>query len=97
MEQLSKDDREGYPPICPDFVVELRSKTDRLLDLQRKMEEYIDNGARLGRLIDPLNRTVHVYKPGVPCVVVRNVQNLSDDVILLGFVLNLTDIWSDSI
>ena len=95
--QLSKDDREGYPPICPDFVVELRSKTDRILDLQRKMEEYVDNGARLGWLIDPLNRTVYVYKPGVPFVELRDVQNLSDEEILPGFVLDLTDIWSESI
>jgi len=95
--QLSKDDREGYPPICPDFVVELRSKTDRILDLQRKMEEYLDNGARLGWLIDPLNRTVYVYKPGVPSVVLQDVQNVSDDEVLPGFVLNLTDICSNSI
>jgi Uma2 family endonuclease len=95
--QLSKVDRDGYPPICPDFVVELRSNTDRILDLQKKMEEYIENGARLGWLIDPMNRTVYVYKPGVPTVQLQDVQHLGDEEILPGFALHLTDIWSDSI
>jgi Uma2 family endonuclease len=65
---LTREQREGFAPLCPDFVVELRSPTDRLSDLHDKMREYIDNGARLGWLIDPLDKRVYVYRPGQPIV-----------------------------
>lgn len=93
--QLSKRDRESYPPICPDFVVELRSKTDRLQDLHDKMNEYINNGARLGWLIDPIYETVYIYKPNIEVVCLRDCRQVSDDAILPGFVLDLTALWPD--
>src|SRR4028118_138390 len=61
---LTEDEQERFPPLCPDFVVELRSRTDTLKNLRRKMEEYMANGAQLGWLIDPQERRVHVYRPG---------------------------------
>jgi len=57
---------EVKAPLCPDFVVELRSTTDRLKPLRKKMEEYMENGAQLGWLIDPRKKKVYVYRPGVP-------------------------------
>src|SRR5947209_4869113 len=61
---LRPDQREKFPPLCPEFVVELRSPTDRLALLQRRLRELIRNGAQLGWLIDPQRRAVHVYRPG---------------------------------
>lgn len=90
---LTQQQRDAFPPLAPDFVVELRSPTDRLADLQDKMREYIDNGVRLGWLIDPLTRTVWVYRPG------REVEELSDPIVisaapeLPGFELRLEPVW----
>ena len=69
LEELTAEERRGFSRICPDFVIELRSSSDRLSVLRRKMEEYIENGARLGWLIDPLDplRRVYVYRPNVSC------------------------------
>ena len=64
--RLTKKDLQKFPPICPDFVLELRSRTDRMARLRTKMVEYIDNGARLGWLIDPIQKQVFVYRPGEP-------------------------------
>jgi Uma2 family endonuclease len=61
---LTREQQDGIPPICPDFVLELRSPSDRLPELQDKMAEYLNNGARLGWLIDPIERVVSVYQPG---------------------------------
>ncbi|MGB7058060.1 MAG: Uma2 family endonuclease, partial [Geitlerinemataceae cyanobacterium] len=63
-ELLTPEQRRGFVPLCPDFVVELRSATDRLSKLQEKMLEYRENGARLGWLIDPQNKRVEIYRPG---------------------------------
>ena len=76
------------------MVVELRSKTDRLQDLQDKMNEYIGNGARLGFLIDPIFRAVFIYKPNLEVVCVRDCFQISDDLLLPGFILDLTAIWT---
>ena len=62
-EALTPEQREEFPPLCPDFVVELRSRTDRLAVLQAKMQEYLHNGAQLGWLIDPYERKVYIYRP----------------------------------
>jgi Uma2 family endonuclease len=59
---LTQQQKDGYPPLCPDFVVELRCKTDNLEDLQAKMREYMDNGARLGWLINPQDCQVEIYR-----------------------------------
>ena len=62
-EVLSEDEQEKFAPICPDFVVELLSRTDRLETIKDKMQEYIDNGTQLGWLIDPREQNVYVYRP----------------------------------
>lgn len=90
---LTKEQRVGFAPICPDFVIELRSPTDRLSELQAKMEEYIDNGARLGWLIDPIDKRVYVYRPGQPVEILDDPTTLSGDPVLLGFVLSVHDLW----
>ncbi|MEW6125768.1 MAG: Uma2 family endonuclease [Acidobacteriota bacterium] len=90
---LSENEQEDFAPICPDFVVELRSKSDRLKPLQKKMAEYIKNGAQLGWLIDPENRRVHIYRPNQDVEILDNPDSLNGETVLPGFVLNLSDIW----
>jgi len=84
---------EGFAPLCPDFVVELRSSSDRLAAVQAKMDEYIANGARLGWLIDPIERTVYVYRPAKPVEVIVGPAQMAGDPELPGFVLPLDDVW----
>ncbi|MGB3534389.1 MAG: Uma2 family endonuclease [Microcoleaceae cyanobacterium] len=90
---LTEEQKGTFANICPDFVVELRSSSDTLKPLQAKMQEYIDNGAKLGWLIDPQNRTVEVYRVGVEVEVLSNPTELSGEEVLPGFVLNLTRVW----
>lgn len=90
---LTSEQREGFAPLCPDFVVELRSPTDRLSDLQAKMQEYLDNGARLGWLIDPLDKRVSVYRSGQPAENLDDPPMLSGDPILPGFALHVRELW----
>ena len=94
LDRLSERQKEGFAPICPDFVVELRSRTDRLPVLLNKMSEYIDNGALLGWLIDPFKRQVYVYRPDDEVVILDNPETVSGDPLLPGFELNLTKLWS---
>ena len=90
---LTLEERKGFPPIAPDFVIELRSESDRLVDLQAKMQEYVDNGVRLGWLIDPFERQVHAYEPSkLPETVTSD--SISNQNYLPGFVLNLRPIWA---
>ncbi len=84
---------EKFLPLCPEFVIELRSPTDTLRAVQEKMQEYLDNGARLGWLIDPLNRRVYVYRPRTPVEQLEAPETLSGDPLLAGFVLDLREIW----
>ena len=86
---LTSEQKEKFPPICPDFVVELRSASDSLTELQEKMKEYIQNGASLGWLIDRKNKQVEIYRPDRDVEVVKNPINLSGEDILPGFVLDL--------
>ena len=88
-ESLTPEQREGFVPLCPDFVVELRSKSDRLKDLQGKMQEYMDNGAKLGWLIDPQNKRVEVYRQGQAVEVLENPSMLLGEAVLPGFTLKL--------
>jgi Uma2 family endonuclease len=90
---LSAREQDSFPPLCPDFVVELRSRTDSLRTLKEKMEEYISNGAELGWLIDPLERTVHVYRVGATPEVLEDPREVSGEPLLKGFVLDLQLIW----
>ncbi len=91
---LTKTQQEKFAPICPDFVVELRSKTDVLKTLQNKMLEYIENGAQLGWLIDPIKRKVHVYRPDVEVEILNEPETVSGEPLLPKFVLKLTDFWN---
>ena len=86
--------QETFAPVCPDFVVELRSGSDALNALQEKMREYMDNGARLGWLLDPKNRRVEVYRAGKPTEVLEAPSELSGEDILPDFVLKLHRIWT---
>jgi Uma2 family endonuclease len=90
---LTEDEREGFVPVCPDFVLELRSATDRLSFLQDKMQEYIANGAQLGLLIDPKSKQAYVYRNNQPVECLDDPQPISGDPVLAGFVLDLKDIW----
>lgn len=92
-ESLSEHQKQRLCPFCPDFVVELRSPTDRLPVLLSKMEEYMANGASLGWLIDPSTRRVYVYQRDEEVVVLENPETVSGDPLLPGFVLNLTELW----
>ena len=93
LEALTEEDREGFWHICPDFVIEIRSSSDRLSTLQAKMQEYIDNGARLGWLVDPIARRAYVYRPGAAVEVLDSPQTLSGDPELAGFTLDMSAIW----
>ena len=91
---LSAEEKEEFPPLCPDFVVELRSHSDSLKMLQEKMQEYVDNGALLGWLIDTKERKVYVYRPAKAVCCLDDPETLSGDPILPGFVLDLRKIWA---
>jgi Uma2 family endonuclease len=90
---LSQEERDKFAPLCPDFVLELRSPSDSLSFLQDKMDEYISNGAGLGFLLDPKAKRVYVYRPGQPVESLDNPRTVSGDPVLPGFVLDLKDIW----
>jgi len=92
-DSLTPREKDGFAHICPDFVVELRSRTDRLPPLLRKMEEYIANGAALGWLIDPQSRRVYVYRPDHEVVILENPETVSGDPLLPGFELTTTELW----
>jgi Uma2 family endonuclease len=85
--------KETFLPLCPDFVIEVRSRTDRLARLRDKMEEYLENGAKLGWPIDPDQRKVNVYRPGKPLRTLNNPVRVSGSPLLAGFVMELADIW----
>ena len=91
---LSPAQQEGFIPLCPDFVVELRSKNDTLKDLRSKMAEYIENGAQLGWLMDPKNKRVEIYRPGQAVEVLTNPIALSGETVLPGFNLSLERVWA---
>ncbi len=95
--RLTQQQQDGFPPIAPDFVIELVSPSDlvnqRYEDLQAKMRLYLDNEVRLGWLIEPRNKKVEIYRPGQPSETLDNPTTLSGDVVLPGFVLNLKKIF----
>lgn len=91
---LKSEQKGTFANICPDFVVELRSNSDRLETLQAKMREYIHNGASLGWLLNPQLRQVEIYRPGLEVEVLDNPTELSGEEVLPGFRLNLRRIWN---
>jgi Uma2 family endonuclease len=94
-EALTPEQRRQFPPLCPDFVLELRSPSDALATVQAKMQEYLDNGARLGWLIDPIEKKVYTYRPQAPVECLDNPQTVSGDPVLPGFVLELGRVWDN--
>ena len=93
-DNLSEFEKDRFAHICPDFVVELRSRSDRLPTLLNKMEEYIANGASLGWLIDPHRRRVYVYRPGEEVVILEDPAVVSGEPLLPGFELQMEEIWT---
>ena len=90
---LTPEQKEGFIPLSPDFVVELRSKSDRIKPLQDKMQEYMENHVRLGWLIDRKNRKVEIYRQNQEVELLENPATLSGEDVLPGFVLDLTEVW----
>ncbi|RCJ24711.1 hypothetical protein A6770_03370 [Nostoc minutum NIES-26] len=91
---LSAEQREKFPPIAPDFVLELMSPSDSLSETQAKMREYMSAGVKLGWLIDRRTRLVEIYRQGQPKEVLESPTSLSGEDILVGFTLDLQIIWS---
>jgi Uma2 family endonuclease len=91
---LTSEQKRKFLPLCPDFVAELRSPSDSLDELQQKMVEYIANGAQLGWLLDPTDRSVYVYRSETDPVRLFAIESISGDPLLPGFVLALNAIWN---
>jgi Uma2 family endonuclease len=90
---LSEEEQEGFAPLCPDFVIELRSHSNTLKSLQDKMQEYMENGAQLAWLIDPVERRVYIYRTGEEVEMLIDPATVSADPTLKGFVLQLAELW----
>jgi len=91
--KLTKEEREKFLPLCPNFVLELRSPSDSLSALHDKMQEYIANGAQLGWLIDPVQKRVYIYRPDASVEQLERPETVCGDPALPGFVLDLHDVW----
>ena len=94
---LTQEEKEKFLPLCPDFVIELLSPSDELEEVKAKMDEYIENGARLGWLLEPRSRRVYVYRPGESVIMIENTGQISGEPELPGFVLDLREIWEPNI
>ena len=92
-ETLTLEEPEKFAPICPDFVIELRSRSDSLSQLQSKMQEYLNSGLRLGWLINPQKKQVEIYRQNQPLEKVSLPTTLSGEDVLPGFILDLSAIW----
>ncbi len=92
---LTGKDRRRFAPICPDFVVEITSPSDKLEDAREKMVEYIDQGLRLGWLLDPKSEVAEIYRPGRPIETLQRPRTLSGEEVLPDFVLDLKGILFD--
>ena len=90
---LTEEQHRGFPPVSPDFLIELRSSSDRLSVLRRKMDEYMENGVRLGWLIDTIDYRVYIYRPNTFVQILEAPEILSGDPELPGFTLDLSPIW----
>ncbi|MEH1906237.1 MAG: Uma2 family endonuclease [Nostoc sp.] len=91
---LSPEQQERFAPICPDFVVELKSRSDNLQTLKEKMEEYMNEpGIQLGWLIDRKQRKVYIYRPGLSEECLDNPATVSGESVLPGFILNMSKVW----
>ena len=93
---LTPEQKRKFPPICSDFVLELLSPADNLSTTQAKMQEYLNNGIRLGWLLNQPDQQVEIYRPGQPVEVLAAPTTLSGEAVLLGFTLNLNWFWIGS-
>jgi Uma2 family endonuclease len=91
---LTPEQKRRFPPICPDFVLELLSPTDNLSTTQTKMQEYLNSGARLGWLLNPEDKQIEIYRPGQPVEVFQAPATLSGESVLPDFTLNLEWFWN---
>jgi Uma2 family endonuclease len=94
-ENLSPEQRRRFAPICPDFIIELRSRTDDPELLKAKLEEYINNGTQLAWLIEAEFHQVYIYRPGEPVQILNNPSTLSGEAILPDFEMDLKLVWGD--
>ncbi|NES95484.1 MAG: Uma2 family endonuclease [Desertifilum sp. SIO1I2] len=94
-EALTPDQRRTFLPLCPDFAIELVSETDEVEKTRSKMQEYIDNGLRLGWLIHPKTQQVEIYRPNREVEVLQSPATLSGEDVLPGFILDLQPIFAD--
>ena len=92
-EALTEEEQEGFAPLCPDFVIELRSRSDNLPPLEDKMLEYIANGALMAWLIDPLRKRVYIYRPNRTAEILEDPEKVSGDPELQGFTLDVGELW----
>ncbi len=92
-DKLTASQRQKVSRIVPDFVIELRSSSDSVKILQSKMKEYIENGVKLGWLIDPKNRKVHIYRADGETEILENPKTLDGEDVLVGFKLNVREIF----
>jgi Uma2 family endonuclease len=92
-EALTSEERIKFPPVAPDFVLELMSPTDSLKETQAKMEEYLENEVKLGWLIEPKTRRVEIYRQGKEVEVLTSPSSLSGENVLPGFVFNPSQYW----
>jgi Uma2 family endonuclease len=93
LSKLTREQRREFPPLCPEFVVEVMSPGDRLKRAKAKMEAWIANGAQLGWLIDGDSETVYVYRPDQPAATHRHVSKIAGEGPVRGFTLQLRGIW----
>ncbi len=93
LERISPSKRRKFLPLAPDFVLELRSESDSLSKLKTKMREYMENGVSLGWLIDPINKRVYVYRQNKETEILENPTQVSGELLLKDFTLNLKEIW----
>lgn len=92
---LTSEQKRRFPPLAPDFVIELRSPSDDLLTLRAKMQEYRENGVQLGWLLNPMDQQAEIYRQGQEVEVLQSPSQLSGEDILPGFVLELAAIWQE--
>jgi Uma2 family endonuclease len=92
-QQLSEEDQGGFAPICPDFVIELRSPSDKLPDLKAKMEMWIANGAEVAWLIDPIEKAITIYHPGAEPAVLTHPTSVQGTGPIAGFELVMSRVW----
>ena len=93
IQQLGTKRRKAFWHLCPDFVIEIKSDSDRLKSLQKKMLEYLEQGAQLGWLINPENKTVEIYRAGGGVEKYANLEQIGGEGPVVGFELDLTYVW----